>query len=241
MWTSLDHILLVYVGSAAEFALVEENHWLFYTNALPSAPLERFVSTFAWNRKIILASREEAPDLARKIRGFHDQVERDRSTDEDTERRISQAAFKAVGTMLIEYALLAEEYLENRVVSDEEREAYYQDQKGFFEAMGIEGFEPTYAEFYEDRVLGMPARLKRNPHTDDLFRAYRKDLGALRYAVLLNFMAWFVPEHVRRELKLRKRGWFAPLYWLYPRLRCRLVTALTHWILLPRRVRKGLA
>lgn len=241
MWTSLDHILLIYVGSAAEFPLVEENHWLFYTNELPSAPWDRFVSTFAWNRKIMLASEEEAPALARKIRGFHDHVEERRSEDEGGRRRISNPAFKAVGAMLIEYALLAEEYLNRRTVSDAERERYYQDQRGFFEAMGIEDLEPTYAEFLESRILNMPRDLKRNEYTDPLFEAYRKDLGAFRYFLLRRFMAGFVPEHVRRECRLRRSRWFVPLYRLFPVIRCRPVSRLLHLALLPARVRKGLS
>jgi hypothetical protein len=241
MWSDMDHILLVYVGSAAEFALVEENHWLFYTNALPAAPWDRFVSTFAWNKRILLSSADDAPALARKIRGFHDPVEQKRSDEEGGPRRISNEAFKAVGAMLIEYALLAEAYLERRELSPDETETHYQDQRRFFSDMGIVELEPSYADFSVARTEKMPAQLRRNAHTDPLFSAYRRELGSLRYGLLLQFMAHFVPEHVVQELGLRRSALFTPFYRLYPRLRCPPLSALLHRLLLPARVRKGLA
>lgn len=241
LWTDLDHILLVYVGAAAEFALVEENHWLFYTNKLPSAPLDRLISTFVWNRKVMMTTTRDAETLARTIRGFHDQVEKERAREEGGHPRISNAAFRAVGAMLIEYALLAEAYLENREVSAVEKENYYFDETGFFRGMGIEGWEESYQLFHENRQAEMRTQLRPNPHTGDLFDSYRRDLGSLRMRVLLAFMAYFVPAHVRTSLKLEKPLWFAPLYRLYPRLHGTRLAGIIHRLLLPARVRKGLS
>lgn len=240
LWTDLDHILLVYVGSAAEFALVEENHWLFYTNKLPSAPLDRLISTFIWNRKVMMTTSRDAETLAKTIRGFHDHVEFERSREEGGSPRISNAAFRAVGAMLIEYALLAEAYLENREVGAVEKENYYFDQCGFFRGMGIEGWEESYQLFHENREVEMQTQLIVNAHTEDLFHSYRKDLGALRYALLKHFMAWFVPDHVRKELKLKRCAWFKPLYRLYPKLHGHLGAKIVHRLLLPPRILKGL-
>lgn len=240
LWTDLDHILLVYVGSAAEFALVEENHWLFYTNKLPSAPLDRLMSTFVWNRKVMMTTSADAVTLARTIRGFHDQVEKERRREEGGHPKISNTAFREVGAMLIEYALLAEAYLEKRVVRPEEKEAYYLDQCGFFRNMGIKGWEESYQLFHENREKEMREQLRTNPHTGDLFKSYRRDLGAFRYWLLRHFMAWFVPEHVRQELKLEKSAWFGTLYRLYPRLHGHAGAKMVHRLLLPPRVLKGL-
>lgn len=236
LWSDLDHILLVYVGSAAEFALVEDNHWLFYTNKLPSAPLNRLLSTFVWNRKVMMTSAQDAPVLARTIRSFHDQVEAERAREEGGHPRISNQGFKAVGSMLIEYALVAEAYLEQREVSPEEKEAYYQDQRGFFEAMGIEDWEENYEKFARRRQEEMPENLKRNRHTDDLFESYKRDIGGLRYWILRQFMARFVPDHVAAEIGLRKFPGFGCLYRLYPRLHGKRAGRWVQKLLLPKRV-----
>lgn len=240
LWTDLDHILLVYVGAAAEFSLVEENHWLFYTNKLPSNPLERLISTFVWNRKVMMTSAEDAEALAKTIRGFHDQVERERKREQGGNPQISNQGFKAVGAMLIEYALKAEEYLENREVSAGEKELYYQDQRGFFEAMGIRDWEESYEAFKEAREKRMPDELVVNKHTGDLFISYRRDLGGFRTWILKHFMAWFVPEHVRKSLNLKKAAWFAPAYRLYPLFHGHFPAKILHNLLLPRKVLKGL-
>jgi len=240
MWKDLDHILLIYVGSAAEFALVEENHWLFFTNKLPSAPWDRFTSTFAWNRKLVLSPKEKVPELGKTIRGFHDHVEALRSETEGEPQRISNEAFQAVGSMLIEYALLANAYLEKREVTPEEKEAYYQDQKAFFEAMNVQDLAADYEGFQSQRERQIQEQLKRNPCTEPLFAAYRSDLGAFRYALLKQFMAWFVPETITSPLNLRRAFWFAPFYRLFPLIRCKPVSKLLHITLLPKRVRQGL-
>ncbi|MGA0333846.1 MAG: oxygenase MpaB family protein [Kiritimatiellia bacterium] len=240
LWTDLDHILLVYVGSAAEFSLVEENHWLFYTNKLPSAPLNRLISTFVWNRKVMTTSAEDVKALAKTIRGFHDQVERERGREEGGHPKISNQAFRSVGAMLIEYALRADAYLEGREPASEDKECYYQDQRGFFEAMGISGWEATYEAFRENREKEIRTQLVPNEHTADLFRSYRHDLGRLRYFLLRHFMAWFVPERIREVLGLKKALWFAPMYRLYPRMHRHLGAKMVHRLLLPPRVLKGL-
>jgi hypothetical protein len=240
LWTDVDHILLVYVGSAAEFALVEENHWLFYTNKLPSAPLDRLVSTLMWNRKVMQVPEEEALALARTIRGFHDLVEKERSHEEGGKPKISNQAFRAVGAMLIDYALLAEDYLSRKPLPDSDREIYYQDQRRFFEAMGITGWEPTLEAYEAARREEEDALLKPNAHTRNLFAAYRQDLGWCRYQLLICFMGHFLPESIREKLQLKRHIWFTPAYRLYPFLHGTVFARVMRWFLLPQRVRTAL-
>lgn len=240
LWTDLDHILLVYVGSAAEFALVKENHWLFFTNKLPAAPLDRLISTFVWNRKVMEVPQAEAAELAATIRGFHTRVETDRSREEDQPMQIPPAAFRAVGAMLIDYALLADEYLSGAGVSEADREAYYQDQRQFFEAMDIPGLEDNYADYARSRERERAEDLQPNPYTEKLFQAYRNDLGFLRYQLLLLFMGHFLPKIIREKVQIPKRVWFTPLYALYPKFHGTPLARLVQILLLPRRVRNGL-
>lgn len=240
LWMDVDHILLVYVGSAAEFALVEENHWLFYTNKLPSAPLDRLVSTLMWNRKVMQVPEEEAFTLAKTIRGFHDLVEKERGHEEGGKPKISNQAFRAVGSMLIDYALLAEEYLNRKPLPDEDRERYYQDQRRFFEAMGINGWEATLEVYETARREEVDALLKPNAHTRDMFDAYRQDLGWCRYQLLICFMGHFLSDPIRKKLQLKRHAWFTPVYRLYPVLHGTVFARLVRWFLLPKRVRTAL-
>ena len=241
LWTDTDHILLVYVGSAAEFALVEENHWLFYTNKLPSAPLNRLVSTLVWNRKVMEIPQSEAIVLAKTIRGFHDTVEDERRNEEGGAPKISNKAFRAVGAMLIDYAILAEEYLSGTTVSDSDCETYYKDQKQFFEAMGITGWEDSYDEYRTSRTLEIQDDLLPNVFTDKLFDSYRQDLGWFRYTLLHLFMGYFLTEEVRAKVNIPKRTWFKPAYALYPLIHGTALAKVVHVLLLPKRVRNGLS
>jgi hypothetical protein len=167
IWTDVDNLLLVFVGSAAEFALVGENHWLFYTMALPSAPWDRFLSTLAYNRKIFLTPKDKVPALAQAIRGIHTRVEEKRSGDEGRATAISNGAFKAVGAMLIDYGIAGYAYLHRRPLSDAECEAHYQDERAFFALMGITDLEADYPTYRQNRETVLRDNLHVNAHTRD--------------------------------------------------------------------------
>jgi len=142
--------------------------------------------------------------------------------------------------MLIDYAIRAEEYLSGAPVSESDWEAYYQDQRRFFEAMGIIGWEEHLTEYRENREKELEETLQPNDHTDELFQAYRKDLGGFRYTLLLWFMGHFLPDPVRRKLGLTRHGWFTPVYRLYPVLHGTVFAKWIRMLLLPPRVRSAL-
>ena len=48
VWGSVDTVMLIFAGSAAEFAVNKAVDWLFWTNALPSAPIKRFFETVSY-------------------------------------------------------------------------------------------------------------------------------------------------------------------------------------------------
>src|SRR4051794_32955614 len=52
IWGDADTILLVFAGSAAEFALNRAVDWLFYTSRLPDDPLGRLFSTAEFARQV---------------------------------------------------------------------------------------------------------------------------------------------------------------------------------------------
>lgn len=240
IWLDVDHIIMIYVGSAAEFPLVSENHWLFYTHALPSAPWDRFLDTFTFQQRIFRIPAEQVPGLAREIREIHNRVEWKRGEEEGGEPRIGNRAFLAVGAMLIDYGILAREYFLSRALPPEEKETYYQDQCQFYRWMGVSDLPETYVEYAGERKEVVRRDLKPNAYTQALFEAYRKELGAFRMLLLRQFMAWFVPKEISDALGLRKQRWFGPLFFLYPRLHRAGLTRPLRGLLFPKRVRSRL-
>ncbi len=55
IWGDLNLILLVFAGSAAEFALNRAVDWLFFTGKIPDDPIGRFFSTVAYAQQIVFA------------------------------------------------------------------------------------------------------------------------------------------------------------------------------------------
>jgi hypothetical protein len=103
-----------------------ENHWLFYTGKLPSDPLRRFETTLRYQRKLFFTPQEAIPALARRIKDIHKDVEKSRSQEEGAVK-ISDQAYLQVFSMLIEYGILGFEYLHRRKMTQQEREAYFDD------------------------------------------------------------------------------------------------------------------
>ncbi len=65
----------------------------------------------------------------------------------------------------------------------------------------------TYAEWKIDRQRHLEEDLVFSRYTAELYRQYWRHLGPWRYALLLQFQALLVPEHVRRLLKLEPKPW----------------------------------
>ena len=53
-------VLLIFAGSAAEFALNREVDWLFFTGKLPGFPVGRLISTASHARQIVFADEPTA-------------------------------------------------------------------------------------------------------------------------------------------------------------------------------------
>ncbi len=219
IWSSPENIVLIYVGSAADFALNPENNWLFYTMRLPNDPQKRFIETFKHNQAIFFTPAEQVPAMLQKIREVHNRLEQSRTIKESAERKISNVAFKEVGDMLIAYGIRGYEYLNRRMLSDSEKQQYYSDMKASFEMMNITDLPELYEDWREWRDDDIKARLAKNEFTDKLYAAYRKDIGWLRYRVVLLFQGWFVNKEISRKLGIGKNPLFGPLYKLYPYIR----------------------
>ena len=75
IWCSRDVMLLLFAGSAAQFAVNKAVDWLFVTNALPQAPIERFFETVAWGRTLTFGDEAALRTSIAAVNRMHRQVE----------------------------------------------------------------------------------------------------------------------------------------------------------------------
>jgi uncharacterized protein (DUF2236 family) len=218
IWGDAENILLIYVGSAAEFALNPENHWLFYTGKLPSDPLRRFETTLRYQRKLFFTPQEAMPALARHIKDIHRDVEESRSRKEGP-IKISDQAYLQVFSMLIEYGILGFEYLHRRQMTQQERETYFDDMRSVALMMEIRDFPEDYRHYLARRARMVASELQCNAFTLELMDAYRKSLPSVSYWGLLQFQARFIHPTLASRLNLKTNRFFEWAYWIYPRVR----------------------
>lgn len=216
IWGNPENILLIYVGSAADFALNPENHWLFFTMRLPSNPQKRFIETFSFNRRILMTPKEQVPELMMRIRNVHTGVEKSREIKEGVSQHISNKAYIEVGDMLIDYGVRGYEYLNHRKMSAEEKESYFSDMVAMFKLMRVEVADKSFVDFAKRRQNSLDNDLAVNGHTAELYAAYAKDLGAFQFWLLKQFQSYFIEPIAAQKLGLKRNPLFAPLYFVYP-------------------------
>lgn len=189
IWGDGDVILLVFAGSAAEFALNRAVDWLFFTGAIPRDPVGRFFTTAEYARDIVFASRDEAARTLARVHAIHDDVQRARN------ERIPAWAFRDVLYMLVDYSQRAYELL-HRPLAPDECEELYDVFRRVGEALAVEELPPDYARWREDRARHLERDLVRGPYTAELNAAYRRELGAARYALLRAVQSVLLPRAV---------------------------------------------
>ena len=188
-------VLLVFAGSAAEFALNRAVDWLFFTGELPRDPIGRLFSTAAYSQEIVFADVPTASRTLDRIRAVHQAVECQRG------EHIPDWAYRDVLYMLIDYSERAHEMLARPLSADEQRELY----DVFFRVgigLRIPGLPRTYAGWRADRERHMRRDLVRGDATEALYKQYRNHLGPWRFHLLRRIQALLLPEHVQRLLWL---------------------------------------
>ncbi|HEX2723137.1 MAG TPA: oxygenase MpaB family protein [Gemmatimonadaceae bacterium] len=211
IWGNADMILLVFAGSAAEFALNRAVDWLFFTGKVPSDPIGRLFSTAGYSQQIVFADEVTASATLNRIRAVHQAVEGQRGLS------IPDWAHRDVLYMLIDYSERAHELLARPLSADEQRELYdvfYRVGVG----LGIPELPASYAEWKADRKRHLQRDLLRGEATNGLYAAYRNHLGPWRYRLLLKTQAILAPEHVRSLMRLGSAEWLRPLFRVYPLL-----------------------
>ena len=78
IWGDADVILLIFAGSAAEFALNRAVDWLFFTGRLPADPIARLFSTVRYAQEIVFAPEVQANQAIARMGAIHGGVENKR-------------------------------------------------------------------------------------------------------------------------------------------------------------------
>jgi uncharacterized protein (DUF2236 family) len=202
-------VLLVFAGSAAEFALNRAVDWLFFTGKLPRDPIGRLFSTATYAQQIVFADVSTASATLDRMRAIHQAVERQRG------QQIPDWAHRDVLYLLIDYSERAHELLARPLNESEQRELY-----DVFYRVGIglriSDLPRTYAGWKADRELHLRRDLLNSDGTEELYAQYRKHLGSWRYRLLLRIQSILTPEYVRGLLRLKRAAWLRPLIRFYP-------------------------
>ncbi len=211
IWGDPEVVLLIFAGSAAEFALNRAVDWLFFTGKIPSDPVGRLFSTVRYAREIVFADEETARRTLAGINAAHAGVEALRG------RTIPDWAFRDVLYMLIDYSERAHRLLYG-ALTGREREELYAVFRRVGEGLNVEALPDSYERWREDRRAHMERDLANGRYTARLYDSYRKHLGEWRYQLLLQVQALLVPAHVGRLLRLRRRAIFSAAVDVYAAL-----------------------
>ena len=197
IWGKSDTVLFIFAGSAAEFALNKAVDWLYFTGKLPADPIGRLFSTVNYAKGIIFAKEEEALQTIDKINFIHQAIEKERGY------TIPGWSYRDVLFMLIHYSIASFELLE-RKLSDEEKQEVYDVFYRTGSCMQLKDLPHNYKSWLVSREEHLNNDLQCGKYTIDLFRQYKKHLGAVRYKILLEAQMLVVPRKVKELLGFRK-------------------------------------
>ncbi len=208
IWGKADTILFIFGGAAAEFSLNKAVDWLYFTGKLPNDPLGRLFSTVVYAQKIIFSDEKTALDSIDKITAIHQSVEQSRGM------QIPDWAYRDVLFMLIHYSISAFELLERNLEESEKEEVF-----DVFNRVGLrmnlKNLPLNYREWLLSREHHMRQDLLKSGFTADLYKQYKKHLGLVRYAILIEGQKLVVPAYVRHLLGLREFSGLKPFLLLY--------------------------
>lgn len=208
IWGKGDTILFIFAGASAEFALNKAVDWLYFTGKLPADPIGRLFSTVTYARQIVFAKMNDAYRAIDTIASIHATVENKRKLS------IPDWAYRDVLFMLIDYSIRSFELMERKLSETEKHEVF----RVFYNVgnrMGIKGLPGSYDAWLLMRKEHLEKNLEKSHYTTDLYKQYRKHLGAIRYKILLESQALVVPQKVNMLLKLGNFSLLKPLIKIY--------------------------
>jgi len=208
IWGKSDTILFIFAGAAAEFALNKAVDWLYFTGKLPADPLARLFSTVRYARSIVFSSEDDANKAIDSLQHIHSSVEKSRGTS------IPDWAYRDVLFMLIHYSIAAYELLEKKL-TDKEKDEVYDVFYRLGARMGLKELPLTYTEWLPVRQAHMMNDLQKSEYTEDLFKQYKKHLGAMRFFVLIEGQKLVVPDRVKEMLHFSDFSLLTPIVPVY--------------------------
>jgi hypothetical protein len=226
IWGKSDTVLFIFAGAAAEFALNKAVDWLYFTGRLPADPLGRLFSTVRYAKRIVFSPMDEANKAIDTMRQIHTAVEQSRG---DT---IPDWAYRDVLFMLIHYSIASYELLEKKLNDEEKKEVH----NVFYRVgarMGLKELPLTYTEWLPVREAHLMADLQKSEYTADLFKQYKKHLGAMRFKVLIEGQKLVVPQRVKELLQFSDFSLLTPVVPVYKISRLMKMDWLLKSILLP--------
>ena len=226
IWGKSDTVLFIFAGAAAEFAVNKAVDWLYFTGKLPADPIGRLFSTVRYARKIVFSTLEEANGAIDILRQIHGAVEENRGFS------IPDWAYRDVLFMLVHYSIGSYELLEKKL-SDKEKEEVYNVFYRLGDRMGLKDLPLTYIEWLPVRKAHLMDDLQKTEYSNDLFKQYRKHLGAMRFKVLVEAQKLLVPERVKELLQFSDLSLLRPAVPLYKISRLMKMDWLLKNILLP--------
>lgn len=198
IWGDADVVLLIFAGSAAEFALNRAVDWLFFTGRLPADPIGRLFSTVQYAQAIVFADAAQAHQTVSRMSAIHAGVEKSRGY------AIPDWAYRDVLYMLIDYSERAYQLL-HRPLTPAEQEAVFHTFYEVGKGMNIPDLPACYADWVTDRQQHLHQDLEHTAYTDQLFRRYREELGDWRFQLLRQAQALLVPQRVHTLLDLPQK------------------------------------
>ena len=226
IWGNPDLVLLIFAGSAAEFALNRAVDWLFFTGKIPSDPIGRLFSTVSYAQDIVFASAETAKRTLGQINAVHGAVEHQRG------QTIPDWAYRDVLYMLIDYSERSYGLL-YKPLSPSQQDDLYEVFRRIGEELHVTELPATYADWQQDRRRHLVRDLAYSEHTSLLFQQYRRHLGPWRYHLLLQVQALLVPDEVRRLLHLSPNNLFSGLVSAYGIVELCNLQSVVHGLLIP--------
>jgi hypothetical protein len=226
IWGKSDTVLFIFAGASAEFALNKAVDWLYFTGRLPADPLGRLFSTVRYARMIVFSPMDEAHKAIDTLRHIHAAVEQNRGSS------IPDWAYRDVLFMLIHYSIASYELLEKKLSNEEKEEVY----NVFYRVgtrMGLKELPPTYVEWLPAREAHLKEDLQKSEYTVDLFKQYKKHLGAMRYRVLIEGQKLVVPHRVKELMDFSDFSFLTPVVPVYKISRLMKMDWLLKNILLP--------
>ena len=231
IWGKADTVIFIFAGAAAEFALNKAVDWLYFTGRLPTDPLGRLFSTVSYARKIVFSNYDDALKAIDQITAIHAAVEKNRNS------TIPDWAYRDVLFMLIYYSIAAFELME-RKMSLEEKQEVYQVFYNMGMRMGLKELPLHYNLWLEAREQHMEMDMVKSDYTIDLYKQYKKHIGAFRYWILWEGQAMIVPAKVRSLLGMRNFSFLPPILLVYKFIRFLRLDSLVKNLVLPSKYEK---